>query len=144
MILQQKGYASGLKTFKFNDKNGNEAKDNSTAETLSSSVGKYLEDNYNKEQGGVKFYGVSFNNGGHTALISIHRNEDNEFVFNVYDNGTPLTNNWDGQSTYTSKTEFDENINNYIQYWQDKRTKGGYTYPANIQIFLIINPNDND
>ncbi len=134
--LQEQGVATGLKTFNFLTKGGGNSPYNDMADHMSESLGQYLEDNYSGE--GVKVYGLSVNDGYHAMTLTYGENEDGEMEYNLFDQG-PGTSLWSGRKTFTSPEDLDTHLNEYVQDKQDKRTKGGGKYGANIQIYLIKN-----
>jgi len=136
--LKENGRASELKTFKAVDENDKIVRGNAKAEKLQTSIGKHLEKQYNEKEGGVNVYGLSVLDGYHSMIVTYGKNEKGKIEFNLFDQG-PATSFWSGNSTFETAEKLDEAINNYIKSKQDKRTKNGSEYPANAQIFKIIN-----
>ena len=136
--LKERGRASDILEFKFATENGNIAYDNRTADHLEKSIGQYIVDNYNKDEGGVKIYGFSVLDGYHSMMITYGPNEDGDMEFNLFDQG-PATNAVTGHSSFNSAEDLDEAINDYVKAKQKKETPGGHYYPAKAELFLIKN-----
>lgn len=134
--LLKNGRASQTLSFGFNTKEGKKAKDNTTAFSLSSSIGEYIKSKYKTEEGGVKVYGVSVLAGNHSMIITYGKNEDGEMEFNLFDQG-PGTSGLSGRNTFKTAAELDAQLNSYVRTWKDKRNNDGSPIPAEISIFLI-------
>ncbi len=134
--LLKNGRATNTLSFGFNTKDGKKAFDNSTAFSLSSSIGDYIKAKYNVDEGGVKIYGVSVLDGNHSMIITYGKNEEGEMEFNLFDQG-PGTTGFSGRNTFSTAAELDAQLNSYVRGWKDKRNDNGTTIPAEISIFLI-------
>lgn len=133
-ILEKKGLAGPLKTFAFLTQKGAKSAGNSTAWDLKSSVGEYVKQNHKGT--GVSVYGVSAMNGYHSMLLT-YRTRGGASEFSLLDQG-PATSLITGRSTYHTASEFDSSLEEYVRDRQGKRTKGGYEYPSNIQIYRLF------
>lgn len=132
-ILYDKGLAGPLRIFDFVTKSENPTKVNSTAHHLKDSVGYYIVENSGKT--GVSVYGVSALDGYHSMIVA-YRVKDGAPDFMLVDQG-PATSFVTGKSAFTSAENLDKALSEYVRDKQDKRTQGGYEYPANIQIYQI-------
>ncbi|MGD8910170.1 MAG: hypothetical protein PVI92_12580 [Chromatiales bacterium] len=132
-ILRNKGLAGPLKTFGFVTESGVDTKVNSNAHHLKESVGEYIMMNSSKN--GVSVYGLGALDGYHSMLLTC-RMKDGAPEFMLVDQG-PATSLFTGKSVFTSAEELDSALSEYVRAKQDKRTVGGYEYPANIQIYQI-------
>ena len=65
------------------------------------------------------------------------RKRDGASEFTLLDQG-PATSFITGRSTYHTSSEFDSALEEYVRDRQGKRTKGGYEYPSNIQIYRLF------
>jgi hypothetical protein len=132
-ILRRQGKAGPLKVFSFFTKAGKQSTGNATAHKLMESVGDYVIKQYGGN--GVSIYGVSALDGYHSMLLTYQKkNGQSEFV--IIDQG-PATSYLSGKLTAHSSKALDEALTDYIRDKQEKRTAGGYQFPANIQIYKI-------
>jgi hypothetical protein len=136
LLLKEAGRASNLSIFTFKDANGKKAKDNSTADHLSKSIGGYIKENFDGKGDEVNIYGISVMNGYHSMMVTYNKDKNGNDVFNLFDQG-PATSLLDGNSTFSSAEDLDTAINTYVKDRQDKKTKKGHQYPATVEIFKI-------
>jgi hypothetical protein len=133
-ILQKMGLASPLETFSFLTQKGGKSVGNATAWDLKRSIGMYIKQNH--KGSGVSIYGVSAMNGYHSMLVTYRTNQGaSEFI--LLDQG-PATSLITGRSTYHTASELDSALEEYVRDKKGKRTKGGYEYPSNIQLYRLF------
>jgi len=132
-ILKRHGRASALKVFSFITQKGKVTKGNAKAHKLKDSIGAYIKKYYGKK--GVSLYGVSAMNGYHSMLVT-YRLKNGADEFSLIDQG-PATSLLSGKSTFHTVSALDKALSEYVRDKQGKRTKGGYEYPANVQVYKI-------
>ncbi len=132
-ILLNKNLAGPLKSFAFVTQDGVNTNVNSTAHHLKESVGEYVKNNYGKK--GVSIYGLSMMDGYHSVLLT-YQIKSGVSTFMLVDQG-PATSFLTGKSVFKTAKALDEAISEYVRDRQSKRTKGGYQYPANVQLYKL-------